>query len=722
VRTVFIRALENDDKAAAMNAAIHDSDVAHGKVRFELDPATFEAVPRSPFAYWVSDRVRRLFSECQPFEGDGRIARGGMKTQADERFLRATWECLPRARMSGTWVPLCKGGVFSPIYSDIHLLGEWGENGRGPRAAYEVRAAGESWGGFGRNEALYFRPGLTWSRRSQLGFSLRVMPAGCIFNDSGPAAFCAGDNSADLLAMAAVANSTPFAYLMAMLMAFGAFQVGVLQRTPIPNLTPGDVVALARMALHAWSLKRSVDTRTETSHAFVLPVVLQVKGQSLADQGQAYRRILDEIKAELATIQSEIDERCFTLYRIDDEDRRAITEGFEPSASGSVVSEEEVEEDTEDEGVAETESSAETPALAAELVSWAVGVAFGRFDVRLATGDRPLPSEPEPFDPLPICAPGMLTGDDGLPLALPPAGYPLPFPDDGILVDDPGHPRDLTAGVRAVFEVVFGSRADSVWQEVAALLDPRDHDLRRWLASGFFEHHLRRHSRSRRKGPILWQFGIPSGRYSIWCYAHRMTRDSLLAIQNDIVGPKLSTEERRLSSLVAQAGQAPSARERADIATQQAFIDELRTLLDEVRRVAPLWNPDLDDGIVLVMAPLWRLVPTQKAWQRELRTKWNELVSGKYDWAHLAMHLWPERVVPKCASDRSLAIAHGLEDVFWAEASHGKWAARKKPTQPTAELVTERTSAAVKAALTGLVDSPSPINSGKRSKNSRQSL
>jgi hypothetical protein len=26
------------------------------------------------------------------------------------------------------------------------------------------------------------------------------------------------------------------------------------------------------------------------------------------------------------------------------------------------------------------------------------------------------------------------------------------------------------------------------------------------------------------------------------------------------------------------------------------------------------------------------------------------------------MRLWPERVVPKCAKDRSLAIAHGLED------------------------------------------------------------
>src|ERR1019366_6858511 len=102
---------------------------------------------------------------------------------------------------------------------------------------------------------------------------------------------------------------------------------------------------------------------------------------------------------------------------------------------------------------------------------------------------------------------------------------------------------------------------------------------------------------------------------------------------------------------------------------------------------------------VLVMAPIWRLVPTHKAWQKELRTKWDELVVGKYDWARGAMHLWPERVIPKCATDRSLAIAHRLEDIFWVESEEGKWAARKTPAQPFAELILERTSPAVRAAL-----------------------
>jgi hypothetical protein len=289
-----------------------------------------------------------------------------------------------------------------------------------------------------------------------------------------------------------------------------------------------------------------------------------------------------------------------------------------------------------------------------------VGVAFGRFDVRLSTGDRPPPDQPEPFDPLPVCSPAMLTGDDGLPPASAPAGYPLAFPDNGILVDDLGDPRDLGTAVQAVFETVFGDRADAISREAAALLDPKGHDLRAWLASDFFEHHLKRHSKSRRKAPIIWQLGLPSGRFSVWLYAHRLAPDSFFQIQRDVVEPKLLYEERRLTGLEEDAGVGPSAKQRREIAAQEAFIEELRAMLREVKSVAPTWNPILDDGVVLTMAPLWRLVPQHKQWQREIKSRWEDLEAGRYDWAHLAMHLWPERVAAKCATDRSLAIAHGL--------------------------------------------------------------
>jgi len=680
MKTVFLRALEADDKAATLRAAIREPEAARGKQFFEVATGSFAAIPRSPFAYWVSERLRRLFTKLPHFEADGRTARGGMKTQADERFLRATWECRADSRHARAWVPLCKGGIFSPLYADIHLLVDWWKNGLRPRAAYEVRSAGESWGGFGRNEDFYFRPGLTWPRRTS-GLSIRMMPEGCIFADKGPAAFVENDDSEALLALAAVTNSRAFALLVSLQLArtelAQSYEVGLIQSTPIPRLSSADQSTLANLAQRAWSLKRSLDTRTETSHAFTLPALLQVAGDTLTARSAAWAGHVRAIEVELSAIQTEIDARCFDLYGIDESDRRAVTDGFDGGADHTgepLDSDADADDEPDDED--DVQSSADAAALAAELMSWAAGVAFGRFDLRLATGTRRLSDEPEPFDPLPICSPAMLTGVGGLPVANAPAGYPVAFPENGVLVDDLGHSRDLPTAVREVLDEVFKAAADAWWNEVGAVLDPKDHDLRTWLSSSFFEHHVKQYSKSRRKAPILWQLAVPSGRYSIWLYAHHLTRDSFFQIQNDVVTPKLAHEERQLTSLIQGAGTNPSVKERKEIAAQEAIVGELRSFLDEVKRVAPLWNPMLDDGVVLTMAPLWRLVPQHKAWQKELKSKWDELAARKYDWAHIALHLWPECVVPKCATDRSLAIAHGLEDAFWVEDLSGRWRQR----------------------------------------------
>ena len=114
-----------------------------------------------------------------------------------------------------------------------------------------------------------------------------------------------------------------------------------------------------------------------------------------------------------------------------------------------------------------------------------------------------------------------------------------------------------------------------------------------------------------------------------------------------------------------------------------------------------MWAPDLNDGIVIVLAPLWRLFAHHRAWSSELKKHWAKLAKGDYDWAQLAMRLWPERVVPKCAEDRSLAIAHGLEDVFWVadQANEDKWLPRQTPATPIDQLIAQRHNPAITAAL-----------------------
>jgi hypothetical protein len=410
------------------------------------------------------------------------------------------------------------------------------------------------------------------------------------------------------------------------------------------------------------------------------------------------------LQAEINSLSNEIDDHAYRLYGISAKERQRIEQGF-GIASESVDAEGDDADDNEEEA-AEVDSKP----LVASLLSWALGVAFGRFDVRLATGERPAPPEPEPFDPLPVCSPGMLTGDDGLPHSQPPAGYPLTFPADGLLVDDAGHPHDLISAVRSVFEVVFED-PDARWKEAAELLSTSE--LRSWFANDFFGPHIKRYSKSRRKAPIYWQFATPSGSYSVWLYIHGATGDTLFRVL-ELVSQKLRHEESKHVALLQDAGPSPSPSQRRDLEQQESFLSELRGLKAEVARVSPLWQPDLDDGVLLNFAPLWRLVPQLSSWQSECRNAWDKLVRGDYDWAHLAMHLWPERVVPKCKDDRSLAIAHGLEDTFWFEDQDGTWRQREVAEATIQQLIAERSSATVKAALQDLRSAPAPVGRSTR--------
>ena len=221
------------------------------------------------------------------------------------------------------------------------------------------------------------------------------------------------------------------------------------------------------------------------------------------------------------------------------------------------------------------------------------------------------------------------------------------------------------------------------------------------------------YSKSHRVAPIYLPLSTASGAYAIWLYLHRVDGDTLFTVQSELLGPKLRLEESRVATLQADASAGSIGRKQ--LQEQQQLVEELRTLADELKRVAPLWKPNLDDGVVICFAPLWRLVPERGSQKKPLKLKatWDALCAGDYDWAHLAMHLWPERVVPKCSTDRSLAIAHGLEDVFWTEGADGKWKARTTPSRPVDQLIGERSSSAVKAALNSLLDAPTASGTGR---------
>ena len=666
--TVFLRLLAEQDKGAGLSTACALLRQGEADPRlFEVAPEAFDTVPGKPFAYWVSDAVRSAFVQFLPLEGTQRVARQGGVTGDDFRWFRLWSEQVSGLPSECSQVPLAKGGGYSAFYSDIHLVARWSP----------VRNTFFSFDGLPHRPSLqpasfkfYFRPGITWPLRTN-GLSFRVMPAGCIFGHKGPTAFNAGDDPEELLALACLLNSSAFGLLVSVQLArvelAQSFEVGLIQQTPIPTLTTEQRLQLAALARRAWSLKRTLDTITENSHAFLLPANLRLR---LGDYDPP------AIVAELARIQAEIDTLAFDLYGFEEADRIAVPRPEELTTEDTEITEEEendslfihssslsssssVSSVSSVVNLSSSLSSAFVVSLSSptsvvnptDLLSWALGVVFGRFDWRLATGEREAPPEPDPFDPLPPKSPGMLP--DGA----------APFRNHaGILVDDQGHPHDLAHLIEEVLGRVSAAVPD---------------DVRRWLQRDFFPFHLQRYSKSRRKAPIYWPLATSSGGYTLWLYYPSLGSETLYTAVNDIVEPKLKQVGSDLAAL-RNKGAARSRDDERRFESLQTLELELIELRDTLLKLAPNYKPNHDDGVQITAAPLWPLF-RHKPWQKVLKETWEKLSKGDYDWAHLAMSYWPDRVREKCRTDKSLAIAHGLEDLYIEpEAKPTKPRGRKK--------------------------------------------
>jgi len=195
---VCLRLLGEANKERAMREVLMN---AHDARRFVVAPEDLKQVPNTPFAYWVSNRVRRLFKELTPFESDGRTVKQGMATSDDFRFLRNWWEvpatalCRPDVhpnQRSGaycilggySWFSLAKGGSYSPYYVDLDLVVNWKNDGEEIKTWAGSLYGGSHWSRIIKNTDYYFQAGLTYPLRTAK-FSPQFMPAGTIISVRG---------------------------------------------------------------------------------------------------------------------------------------------------------------------------------------------------------------------------------------------------------------------------------------------------------------------------------------------------------------------------------------------------------------------------------------------------------------------------------------------------------------------------------------------------------
>ncbi len=670
---------------------------------------------------------------------------------------------------TGRWVPLAKGGEYNPLYDEIHLLMDW-ENDGAACKAYVVQQypyLNGDWGWVVKNSEHYFRRGLTYPERTVSDFSPRVMPDGIMFSAAGQAVLFPDDDEAVKYMFGAytrVYKALTDAFLGSGDTTAGGsaakhIRSGLLNQLPHALPTASSTIVDEALSFVRW--RREVASSDETSRFFQGPATGVHK--HAAGLRSATREIVSSYlkrSIELIEFNLRVEEIQRDSFRLEDEDWEATCGLVGPHAAQycarpekidlacrlAVLSDDELVENckrllgarrqiTKKAYIADRRLELICHALqshprgfaleprfvaafaerkeSAEARTWLsvlVGVVVGRFRIDSCVGER-TQDEGDVFAELPVIGPAQVPIArlrDHIALI---KEKSIALPESGACVDDEGDPYDIVGLVEQVAGLVFG-RSAVEWMhsilESASGPTSRGSGLRTYLRREFFANHLRGYSRSRRKAPVYWQLATASGSYSVWLYYQRLTADSLYKVLYDNVAAKLGHEERKLLVLVQGAGETPVSSQRKEIAGQDAFVRELRDFRDEVARIAPLWNPDLNDGVIINFAPLWRLIPQHRTWQKECKNLWDGLVAGHYDWARLAMRLWPERVVPECAEDRSLAVAHGLDGIFWVEDREGKWHKRKVDQPTIRRLVAERTSGAVKDALRNLLEAPAP--------------
>ena len=653
-KCTFIRLLADEEKGAALADSIRALQRGEAAPAiFPIAPETFSMVPGSPFAYWVSDRIRRLFVELPPFEGNGRTIKQGLATADDFRFVRAWWEVDPTRTVSGTsettpdefraqtfagkkWVPFAKGGEYSPYYADIHLVVNWRNDGEEVKdwicSRYPYLKG--NWGWVVKNTDYYFRPGLTWPGRPHKRGAFSYVPPGVIFSHSGMMIFAPKNR---LWALISLLNTDAYIGLLHLLMPRGVgdtgqtlkYEIGYVKSVPIPEFSNDLQAQLEEIARKNWELMRLLQTGDELSHCYFQPHINENKTETLESSLEGIGCATLRTMLQASKNASNANEIGFLLYKLNSLDISCVCENIGRSLIPDSTSSEEY--------------SGKPDLILAELLSWCTGAIFGRWDVRYATGERKPPELPDPFAPLPACSPGMLQGEDGLPLEPHeiPSGYPLKVDPDGILVDDEGHPDDIIARIRDVLALIWGNRADTIEKEACEILGVkslRDY-FRKPSAGGFWDDHVKRYSKSRRKAPIYWLLQSAKKNYGIWIYYPRMDGDTLYKALR-YAKDKLAMEARRLEDLRKEreqsgTGGAAVKKLEKEIDSQEAFVSELNDFVEKLERAANLdLIPEHDDGVVLTIAPLRELVP----WN-EPKNYWDELIEGKYAWSSIGKQL-----------------------------------------------------------------------------------
>ena len=540
----FFRLVVEEDKQTKLKEACKGNFSKN--INFIVDPRGFREIEGSPYCYWVDAEVVSKIS--QPgIEPEAAVVKVGLQTGDDFRYLRNFWEVPIRDR---EWKYYTKTEEAIPWYSPIQMKVKWVEEGK--ELANFLDENGKQRSAL-RSPQQYFKPGFSYMLRSSRLVPY-IVPKGCIPTAGRSQVFPYRGHETEVLAICASNLGSAIARFSGEMFARPKFQAGMVQKLPYVKLNKAVVEKIECTMIESVERAKSFYSTDETTLDYMGCDNLSIKMQPTTD----FQSLLGT-ENELSIANN---------YGLSELEYNDLLLDLNQAVS---LRKEYVEPD-----IAELEKQA-----AFRHLSWLVGVAFGRWNKDCIQQEfqqdlySELPEQPPSFN--------WLDTDNIITSA-------------GVM--------DLTSQSSMISIVKQISDYDILEK---CLIKLEVNDLNEYFSrhSLFFTSHYTQYTKNRRYSPIYWPLQTKSGSYTLWVYYHRLNSQTLYSCVNDFVEPKLVLVTEDLNALSNKSNR--SSIEEKELTKLTDLQSELKDFRDELLRLAKIWKPNLNDGVQITAAPLWKL-------------------------------------------------------------------------------------------------------------------
>ena len=528
-----------------------------GKNRYNIKENEYKNLPGEIVAYWLSEKMLNIFK--QPKMAEYAQPCKGLDTGDNNRFLRNWFEVeLSKIGRGNIWIPYNKGGGYRKWYGLNDYVILWKNNG------YELKYKSKA---NIRNEALYYKQGLTWSDLSTNLFGARYCSGGFIFDASGPMLF----SEKNLFDIMAYMNSVPYQKILDIVCPGLHYNNGAIAKTPFfikefpsqVSILSQNSVDISKCDWDAFETSWDFQRHPLLQHAAFTPQMVakeEVNGyltmNGIADAYRHWEQVCNERFNQLKANEEELNRIFIDIYGLQDE----------------------LTPEVEDKDV--TVRKADLGRDIRSFISYAVGCMFGRYSLDVdglayAGGE---------WDASKYAS--FAADKDNI----------IPICDDEYFEDD-------IVGLFVEFvKTVYGAETlDENLKFIADALggkgQPKD-VIRNYFLSDFYSDHCKIYQ----KRPIYWLFdsGKKNG-FKALIYMHRYQPDTIARIRTDYVHEQQARYRTAIADLeqrIANASTGERVKLNKKLTTLQAQDTEIRTYEEKIHHLADqMISIDLDDGV-----------------------------------------------------------------------------------------------------------------------------